>query len=53
MKPFLELSWFFYKAIYKMFEELQGWNSEFKLINPKPITGTYFQTNLSSFGLES
>ena len=24
---------------------------EFKLITPKPITGTYFETNLSRFGL--
>ena len=33
------------------FEELQDSNSEFKLIPPKPITGTYFDTNLSRFGL--
>ena len=33
------------------FEELQGSNLKFKLITPKPITGTYFDTKLSSFGL--
>ena len=33
------------------FEELQGLNSEFKLITPKPITGIYFETNQSMFGL--
>ena len=38
-------------AISQLFEELQSWNSEFKLINPKPITGTNFETNLSRFGL--
>ena len=34
------------------FEELQGSNLEFKLITPKSITGTYFETTLSRFGLE-
>ena len=33
------------------FEELQGENSEFKLITPKSITWTYFETTLSRFGL--
>ena len=28
------------------FEELQGSNSELQLFNPKPINGTYFETNL-------
>ena len=36
-----------------VFEELQGWNSEFKLITPKSITTTYSDTNLSTFGLAS
>ena len=31
------------------FEELKSLNSEFKLITPKPITGTYFDTKLSKF----
>ena len=39
------------KKLSQPFEELQGSNSEFKLITPKPITGTYFDTNLSRFGL--
>ena len=34
-----------------LFEELQGSNSEFKLITPKPNTETYFETNLRRFGL--
>ena len=33
------------------FEELQGSNSELKLITPKPITGTYYETKLSRYGL--
>ena len=33
------------------FEDLPGSNIEFKLIIPKPITRTYFETNLSRFGL--
>ena len=33
------------------FEELEGWNLEFKRITPKSITGTYFDTKLSRFGL--
>ena len=37
--------------ISQLFEELQGSNSEFKLITPKPITGTYFDTNLNRFSL--
>ena len=32
-------------------DELHGSNLEFKLITPKPITGTYFETNLSRFYL--
>ena len=39
------------KKLSQPFEELQGSNSEFKLITPKPITGAYFDTNLSRFGL--
>ena len=39
------------KKISQPFEELQGWNSEFKLITPKTISGTYSKTNLSRFGL--
>ena len=35
----------------KLFEELQGLSLEFKLITPKLISGTYFGTNLSRFGL--
>ena len=42
---------FFQKAISQLFEELQGWNLEFKLITPKSLTGTYFDTILSRFGL--
>ena len=34
------------------FKELQGSNSEFKLITTKSFTGTHFDTKLSSFGLE-
>ena len=41
----------FQMSISQLFEELQGWNSEFKLITPKSITGTYFDTKLSTFGL--
>ena len=41
----------FQMFISQLFEELQSWNSEFKLITPKPITGTYFDTKLSRFGL--
>ena len=36
--------------ISQLFEELQGSNSEIKQITPKPITETYFDTNLSMFG---
>ena len=39
------------KKLSQLFEELQGLNLEFKLSNPKPITGTYSKTNLSRFGL--
>jgi len=35
----------------QLFNELQGSNSEFKLITLKPITGTYFDTNLLLAGL--
>ena len=35
------------KKLSPPFEELQGWNLEFKLITPKTISGTYFKTNLS------
>ena len=37
--------------ISQLFEELQGSNSEFELITPKPNTRTYFETNLSRFCL--
>ena len=43
----------FKKSISQPFEELQSWNSEFKLITPKSITGTYSDTKLSRFGLAS
>ena len=43
----------FQKSISQPFEELQGWNSEFKLITPKSITGIYSDTKLSRFGLAS
>ena len=36
------------KKLSQLFEELQGWNLEFKLITPKTILGTYFKTNLSN-----
>ena len=39
------------KKLSQPFEELQGWNLEFKLITPKTISGTYSKTNLSRFGL--
>ena len=41
----------FQMFIYRPFEELQGWNLKFKLITPKSITGTYFDTKLSRFCL--
>ena len=34
------------KKLSQPFEELQGSNSKFKLITPKPITGTYFDAIL-------
>ena len=37
--------------ISQLFEELQGSNSEFTLLTPKPITRTYFETNLKRFDL--
>ena len=39
------------KKLSQLFEELYGSNLEFKLITPKPISGTYFETNLNRFGL--
>ena len=39
------------RKISELFEELQGSNLEFKVITPKPITGTHLETNLSRFGL--
>ena len=39
------------KKLSQLFEELQGSNLEIKLITPNPINGTYFETNLSRFGL--
>ena len=41
----------FYMFISQPFQELKGWNLEFKLITPKLISGTHFETNLSRFGL--
>ena len=41
----------FQMSIFQPFEELQDSNSEFKLITPKPITGTCFDINMSRFGL--
>ena len=38
------------KKLNQPFEELQGSNSEFRLITPKPITGTYFEINLGRYG---
>ena len=38
--------------IIDLFAELQDSNLELKVIIPKPITGTYFDTNLSRFSLE-
>ena len=35
----------------QLFEEVLGSNSELKLITSKPITMTYFDTNLNRFGL--
>ena len=49
MGAFLE----FQISISQLFQEIQGSNLEYKLITPKPITGTYFNTNLSRFGLAS
>ena len=43
--------WFFQEHTFQLIEELQGWNLEFKLITPKSITGTYFDTKLSRHGL--
>ena len=47
MKAILDIQFFISLPV----EELQTLNSEFKLITPKPITGTYFDTKLSRFGL--
>ena len=38
------------RILYEPFEELWGSDYEFKLITLKPITGTYFETNLNRFG---
>ena len=38
------------KKLSQLFEELKDSFLEFKLITPKPITGTYFLTNISRFG---
>ena len=43
----------FQMSISQPFEELQGWNLEFKLFTPKYITRTYSDTKLSMFGLAS
>ena len=39
------------KKLSHLFEELEGSNSEYKLITPKSFTETYFDTKLSRFGL--
>ena len=39
--------------ISQLFEELYGSFLELKLITPKPITGPYFETNQSRFGVAS
>ena len=39
------------KKLSQSFDKQPGSNSEFKLTNPKPITRTYFETNLSRFCL--
>ena len=39
------------KKLSQLFEKLQGSNLEFKLITLNCITGSYFETNLSRFGL--
>ena len=39
------------KKLCQLFEELQGLDSEFKLIIPNPITRTSFDNNQSRFGL--
>ena len=41
----------FQMSISQPIEEVQGLNSKSKLITPKPITRTYFETNLSRFDL--
>ena len=41
----------FQMTLSQPFEELHSSNSEFKLITSKPITRTYFDTNLIRFGL--
>ena len=46
MKAILDIQFFISLPV----EELQTLNSEFKLITPKPNTGTYFDTKLSRFG---
>ena len=42
---------YFLMLISELFEELQGWNLEFKLITPKSITGTTYDTKQGSFCL--
>ena len=39
------------KKLSQPFEEQQVLNLDFKLNNPKPIIKTYFESNLSRFGL--
>ena len=43
--------WDFKMFISQPFEEVQGWNSEFKFITPKYINETYIDTKVSRFGL--
>ena len=39
------------KKLFQLFEEQQVLNLDFKLNTPKPIIKTYFESNLSRFGL--
>ena len=40
-----------FKMLYELFEEVQSLYFKLKLITPKYITWTYFDTKLSRFGL--
>ena len=39
------------KKLSQLFNELQGSNSDFNLLTPKSINGTYFETYLNWFSL--